>query len=355
MPTRWPERAAVHAALGEPVRLAIVDDLAVSDRSPKELAARFSVPTNLLAHHLDVLEDVGLIERFVSAGDRRRRYVRLVRAPLAGLGVATAPRRPAGEVLFVCSHNSARSQLAAALWTARTGGTATSAGTHPADRVHPGAIAAASPRRVGPEPRRRPACSRPTDRPTSWSRCATRRTRNSIPDPSWWHWSLPDPVEDGRAAAFDAVITELDDRIRAVAELRRGTIDEHTSRHQRLRPHRSAGRARAARAARSRTRARQRALRRRRRRRHTCWSSTPSTDASTAPSPSATVGWRSTAVAVGYSSIALARRRAVGGRRRRHRAGVLRQVPHRRAARAVLRSRGAQGDRRRPGEERPAC
>ena len=37
------------------------------------------------------------------------------------------------------------------------------------------------------------------------------------PEPGWWHWSLPDPAEDGRAAAFDAVITELDDRIRAVA------------------------------------------------------------------------------------------------------------------------------------------
>jgi protein-tyrosine-phosphatase len=37
------------------------------------------------------------------------------------------------------------------------------------------------------------------------------------PEPGWWHWSLPDPVEDGCAAAFDAVITQLDDRIRAVA------------------------------------------------------------------------------------------------------------------------------------------
>ena len=37
------------------------------------------------------------------------------------------------------------------------------------------------------------------------------------PGPGWWHWSLPDPVDDGRAAAFDAVVTELDDRIRAVA------------------------------------------------------------------------------------------------------------------------------------------
>jgi ArsR family transcriptional regulator, arsenate/arsenite/antimonite-responsive transcriptional repressor / arsenate reductase (thioredoxin) len=208
------KRAAVHAALGEPVRLAIVEDLAVSDRSPKELAARFSVPGNLLAHHLDVLEEVGLIERFVSAGDRRRRYVRLVRAPLARLGVATA--RPAGQVLFVCSHNSARSQLAAALWTARTGGVATSAGTHPAGRVHPGAVAAAS--RAGldlssAEPRMFEVAGHAELVVT----VCDQAHEELDPEPAWWHWSLPDPVEDGRAAAFDATITELDDRIRAVA------------------------------------------------------------------------------------------------------------------------------------------
>ena len=208
------ERAAVHAALGEPVRLAIVEDLAVSDRSPKELAARFSVPTNLLAHHLDVLEGVGLIERFVSAGDRRRRYVRLVRAPLARLGAATA--RHAGQVLFVCSHNSARSQLAAALWTARTGGVATSAGTHPVDRVHPEAVAAAS--RAGLDlSRAEPRMFEAAGRGELIVTVCDQAHEELVPEPGWWHWSLPDPVEDGRAAAFDAVINELDDRIRAVA------------------------------------------------------------------------------------------------------------------------------------------
>lgn len=207
-------RAATHAALGEPVRLAIVEDLATSDRSPKDLAARFSVPTNLLAHHLDVLEDVGLIERFVSAGDRRRRYVRLVRAPLARLGVATA--RPAGQVLFVCSHNSARSQLAAALWAARTGGVATSAGTHPADRVHPGAVAAAS--RAGLDLSGEKPRTLVTGEQADLVVTVCDQAHEELdPQPGWWHWSLPDPVEDGRAAAFDAVVHELDDRIRAVA------------------------------------------------------------------------------------------------------------------------------------------
>jgi protein-tyrosine-phosphatase len=210
------ERAALHAALGEEVRLAIVEELAVSDRSPKELAARFALPTNLLAHHLDVLDDVGLIERHVSAGDRRRRYLRLVRAPLAGLdvlgGVRTARAR---RLLFVCSHNSARSQLAAAMWTVRTGTTATSAGTHPADRVHPGAVAAAS--RAGFD--LRGAEPRLLDSHHNADLVVTvcdQAHEELEPEPHWWHWSLPDPVADGRAAAFDAVITELDERIRSV-------------------------------------------------------------------------------------------------------------------------------------------
>jgi protein-tyrosine-phosphatase/DNA-binding transcriptional ArsR family regulator len=207
-------RAAVHAALGEPARLAIVDELARSDRSPKELAARFDLPSNLLAHHLDVLESVGLVERFVSAGDRRRRYVRLVREPLARLGVVAA--LPSARALFVCSHNSARSQLAAAIWTSATGGAASSAGTHPAERVHPGAVAAA--RRAGLDlsgaaPKLLDdADLRPSADLLVVTVCDRAHEELDAPD-TWWHWSLPDPVERGTADAFDAVVHDLHTRI----------------------------------------------------------------------------------------------------------------------------------------------
>lgn len=208
------ERAALHAALGEPVRLAIIEDLAVSDRSPKELGERFGVPTNLLAHHLDVLTDVGLIERFVSAGDRRRRYVRLVREPLARLGVATAP--PAGSMVFVCSHNSARSQLAAALWRQRTRTPARSAGTHPAESVHPGAIDAA--RRAGLDLRdARPQMLGSVDPGETVVTVCDRAHEELTPADDWWHWSLPDPVDDGRPEAFDNVVAALDTRIRTIS------------------------------------------------------------------------------------------------------------------------------------------
>ena len=203
----------MHAALGEPARLAIVDDLAVSDRSPKELGERHGLPTNLLAHHLDVLEAAGLIARFGSAGDRRRKYVRAIHEPLTQL--AQAQRAPASKVLFLCSHNSARSQLAAALWTARTGQPAESAGTHPAPRVHRGALAAA--RRAGLDlgaavPRR----VEEIDPEAQVVTVCDRAHEELQPAPTWWHWSIPDPIETGTAEAFDAVVADLDARIRTI-------------------------------------------------------------------------------------------------------------------------------------------
>lgn len=103
-------RAAGHAALGDPVRLSIVDELTASDRAPVELRRRLGIESNLLAHHLDVLERVGLIERSRSSGDGRRRYVHL--RPNALGGLAEARHVEVGPALFVCSANSARSQLA---------------------------------------------------------------------------------------------------------------------------------------------------------------------------------------------------------------------------------------------------
>src|ERR1700758_2318748 len=49
-------RAAVHAALADPARLAVTDTLLTGDASPSELAAMLAMPSNLLDHHLHVLE-----------------------------------------------------------------------------------------------------------------------------------------------------------------------------------------------------------------------------------------------------------------------------------------------------------
>lgn len=206
----------MHAALGDPLRLSIVDDLAASDRSPTELAERFGLASNLLAHHLDVLADAGLVERFVSSGDRRRRYVRLHRSALTQLVIEDPT--PAGSALFVCTHNSARSQLAAALYRARTGAPADSAGTEPAERVHPGAVAAAArlgldlstavPRRIEEFP----------VADVVVTVCDRAHEEITVGD-DWLHWSIPDPVEVGTADAFDEVIRHLDTRLPPRTEL----------------------------------------------------------------------------------------------------------------------------------------
>ena len=83
------------------------------------------------------------MERTTSAGDGRRRYVRLVTDTIASLAEPAA-HLFARHVLFVCTANSARSQLAAVVWNARHEVPASSAGTHPAPAVRPGAVRAAA-------------------------------------------------------------------------------------------------------------------------------------------------------------------------------------------------------------------
>lgn len=204
------ERAERYAALGDPVRLAMVDALALSDLAPSELAARHRLASNLLAHHLGVLEHAGIVERLVSSGDGRRRYVRL--RPDARSDLRVGAPAPAGPVLFVCTHNSARSQLAAALW-ASDGTVAVSAGTHPAERVHPGAVEAAS--RAGMDLSER--IPRHLDdvevEPSLVVTVCDRAHEELEPGPSWWHWSVPDPVEDHDPAAFDTTLARLRSRI----------------------------------------------------------------------------------------------------------------------------------------------
>lgn len=208
-------RVERHAALGDPVRLAIVDELSVSDRAPVELRRRLGLESNLLAHHLDVLERVGLIERSRSSGDGRRRYVHLRPERLADLGPRAGVE--AGPALFVCTANSARSQLAAALWRERTGHPAGSAGTHPAAAVHPGAVAAGARAGLdlgGAVPR---LLADYASRPRLVVTVCDRAHEEIGAADEWLHWSVPDPVPVGTAAAFDATVRELAQRVEQLA------------------------------------------------------------------------------------------------------------------------------------------
>jgi len=210
-------RAARHAALGDPVRLAIVDELRLSDRSPVDLRERLGIESNLLTHHLDVLEHVGLIERTRSSGDGRRRYVHLRDDALPFVDPCCTIAL--GPALFVCTANSARSQLAAALWQAETGQRALSAGTEPAESVNAAAIAAAE--RIGVDlhdavPTALDSIARP---PSLVVTVCDRAHEQLEPDPERLHWSVADPVPDGRPVVFDRVVAELRERISRITAL----------------------------------------------------------------------------------------------------------------------------------------
>ncbi len=204
------QRAAVHAALADPARLRITDALADGDASPSELAAMLAMPSNLLAHHLRVLEQAGVIDRRRSEGDRRRAYLRLVPGTLDSLVGPPAPA--ARRVLFVCTANSARSHLAAALWRRASRVPAASAGTHPAAAIEPGAIAAAQRHRL-PLPRLRPRHISDVREDGDLVVTVCDLAREELGSVAVVHWSVPDPVPAGNPESFDAALEELGSRI----------------------------------------------------------------------------------------------------------------------------------------------
>lgn len=224
-------RAAMHHALGDPTRLAIVDALAFGEASPTELQALLAIPSNLLAHHVRVLDQAGVTRRTRSEGDRRRTYLGLVSGALAA--PAPAAGRDAPRVVFVCTQNSARSQLAAAIWNAGRWNDdapvpATSAGTRPASAVHPGALAAARrhdvPLRPG-TPRHVVDVVEPADLVITVCDSAHEELGGDAA-----HWSIPDPARVGNdgagdPAAFDRAVADLAGRISRLAPTVRPTVE----------------------------------------------------------------------------------------------------------------------------------
>lgn len=208
-------RATVFAALADPARLAIVDHLLVADASPSEIQAVLGMQSNLVAHHLRVLKRAGILRDSRSEADGRRTYLSLNHAVLETLAPRT--ERRAHRVVFVCTQNSARSQLAAAIWNRRSDLPASSAGTQPGSRVHPGAIGAARRHHL----QLRPSTPRdlrqvltPGDLVVAVCDNAHEALPASLPR---LHWSVADPARSGRATDFDAAIDELTERIHRLA------------------------------------------------------------------------------------------------------------------------------------------
>ncbi|HBR88798.1 MAG TPA: ArsR family transcriptional regulator [Microbacterium sp.] len=207
-------RVARYAALADPVRLRIVDLLTLGDVAPVELQGELGVSSSLLAHHLNQLEQAGLIVRTRSEADRRRTYLHL--APGALDGLTPSPMLGVRRGVFVCTGNSARSQLAAALWHGSSDIPVASAGTHPAAQIEPGAIAAAD--RHGLTLRARaPRALDDVLGADDFVVTVCDTAHEELGDAGCVHWSVPDPVRDGTDAAFDAAFEDIAARIQSLA------------------------------------------------------------------------------------------------------------------------------------------
>lgn len=197
------------------MRLAVVDELCLGDKSPGELQAVLGLPSNLMSHHLKVLEEAGIIARHRSEGDRRRNYLTLADRSVC---VDTSTEIDADRVVFVCTANSARSQLAAAMWATCTDVPVASAGTKPAEHVAAGARAVAD----------RHKLRLLTDVPQLFADVVEERDLVvAVCDNAYEelgqaidvHWSVADPVRSGDTHAFDEAYLDLSRRVAALAPL----------------------------------------------------------------------------------------------------------------------------------------
>lgn len=208
------ERVAKHAALADPARLRIIDLLTLGDYSPTELQAELGIPSNLLSHHLRTLESAGLATRHRSEADKRRSYVRLASGALDGL--APGREHAVRRVLFICTRNSARSQLATALWRQASAIPSMSAGTHPADRIAQGAIDVAQRHGISLEklsPRRLDAAAAGED----FIVTVCDNAHEELTHVGGIHWSVPDPLRLNTEDAFEHAFDDISRRINDLA------------------------------------------------------------------------------------------------------------------------------------------
>ncbi len=174
------------------------------------------MPTNLLAHHLQVLRTAGLVAQSRSEGDRRRIYLRLVPAVLDGLLAPGLWRT--SRVMFVCTHNSARSQMAAALWARRSSVPVASAGTQPARRIHPRAVRIARLHGLSLGRARPVHVNDVLNRDDLLVAVCDNAHEDLDKHPGLrLHWSVPDPAQADTDDAFETAYTDLAGRIERLA------------------------------------------------------------------------------------------------------------------------------------------
>ena len=207
-------RVGIFAALADPTRLRIVDLLTLGDLSSSEIEILLELRSNLVAHHLRVLEKAGIVSRTRSEFDKRRTYIGLrseVFDTLTPVSVE-APER----VVFVCTANSARSQLAEAIWCDSSPIPAVSAGVAPGPTVNPGAVEAAARHGLLIDDSKSPQHLSQVlaDHDLVITVCDSAHEQLTGRDDL--HWSIPDPAPVGTAEAFESAFTLITQRIRAL-------------------------------------------------------------------------------------------------------------------------------------------
>jgi ArsR family transcriptional regulator, arsenate/arsenite/antimonite-responsive transcriptional repressor / arsenate reductase (thioredoxin) len=229
---------------GHPLRWLLLTELARSDRRVGELCELADRRQSLVSYHLRQLRDGGLVSMRRSAADGRDSYYllelarcgELLSSAGASLHPALAPvPRPRGarrsalaRVLFLCTGNSARSQIAEALCERLSGGAvrAASAGSRPKP-LHPNAARVMSERGIDLAGRRSKHLSEFADQRFDYVISLCDRVREVCPEfpggPQLIHWSIPDPArEPGSDAdslpAFERTAAELCTRIEFLIE-----------------------------------------------------------------------------------------------------------------------------------------
>jgi ArsR family transcriptional regulator, arsenate/arsenite/antimonite-responsive transcriptional repressor / arsenate reductase (thioredoxin) len=231
--------------VAHPVRWRLLRELVHSDRAVRELMELLEEPQSLVSYHLRQLRAGELVSRRRSSADRRDSYysVDLTRCgellqgaggalhpglsltPASpGMPTATGGSRRRTRVLFLCTGNSARSQIAEALLERLSEGTveAASAGSHPKP-LHPNAVRVMRRQGIDISGRRTKHLSEFRSQRFDFVITLCDRVREICPEfpahPDLVHWSIPDPAREGptdRAnyPAFERTASELDTRIR---------------------------------------------------------------------------------------------------------------------------------------------
>jgi protein-tyrosine-phosphatase len=225
---------------GHPLRWRPLGELARSHRLVHELTGLVGEPQNLVSYHLGKLREAGLVSARRSSADRRDSYYSVdltrFRTLLATTGTALhpglalapedlllEPGSPPVRVLFLCTGNSARSQMAEALARARSGGAleSHSAGSHPKP-LHPNALRAMREHGIDLAGQRSKHLSVFAQQRFDWVISLCDRVREVCPDfpghPKAIHWSIPEPAAEARDGedsypAFQRTAAELETRI----------------------------------------------------------------------------------------------------------------------------------------------